>query len=1030
MNATYQRILNNVEESQNHEIKRLVRHTFQIIAYSPCLTSPPLSIEGLCEAVSIPEGSDTFQTEDLIDENEILHWCSSLVRRSSSGKYLEFAHYSVEEFLRDVCPGDPVFDSYSISAEKARSLVGHLSLRYLTFKNHELDFSPTEPGMREILEKNALRPFYEFAALWWIDCIREQPAREFVSESIQSLFSPNKGASFHAWALEILRPCFMHTHKDYWEGFLWASSGILHPDFTTLHMASGLGLLSICEGLLSKGASMIDKSSAFGTPLHCAIGGLDICTDGTGRVLSAVSHIIHAPKRSQSANDRQVIVHTLVDAGANITLRRATRHKVLSPLSLSAILGISEMGSRRGFFAHHIRMITELLSKGFQVEEQDLFHFSNLLLWSHIIPDDSESISALQQLADTLAQSHQNEPASRLYHRLQNFSSDYGIPLRMRPSPNDGGKPDTDGSVEEHFVAAIRSNDSVKLERLLEGEGTASLKEFRLTAPGIAAERWTPVHIAIVARATKTLDVLLKYGFDPDQKDGKGHTPLHWSSRLRYESGARILLQHGASSLTRNDEGENAWHIAVSKNSPMVLQVLLGLAAGSQTEALQMESKSGCTPIWKALERLYEKIVLLLLPHCTSKQFWKGERICFRLSARMGSTKVIKSLLDAGVEPDDWEPESGSPLHYLPFNCTVQHVRLLKTVFPHSPRRSIDGKSAFELHLTHSLKFNREADEEILIELLPEEASELNHLARVQGLQMLEGDLATLMHHAACLGRITIVRFLHRHGADINAKTRNGYSPLHLAVQAEHLEMVDTLLILGANQTPVVGGLTPLALACKNANSEIVWKLLNETTGSANTSESHGCGNRSVEIRESHPRVLDALGTELLDAIVRQDIEACEYLKGISFPMDIQLAKASGLTPLMTAIRLPDCLDVAEWLLDNGASVSLVAPPWPSKSKRPIRFHTALEAASSRPSCNRILSRMTWKYFQEGGCFRGLSQSPIHAAVGNPQGLSIMLHTLQEILSDGLTSTTTTDCDPNILDRNMDNLFLLVLLRT
>lgn len=979
-----------------------------------------MTIEGLCEAVSIPEGSDTFQNDDVMDENEILQWCSSLVRRSPDGQYLEFAHYSVEEFLRDVCPGDPVFDSYSISTEKARSLVGQLSLRYLTFRDHELDFGPTETEMHATLAKNAKRPFYEFATLWWVDCIREQPAREFVLESVQSLFNPKKSASFHAWALELLRPCFMKLHKDYRHDLLRAGSGLLRPDFTTLHMASGLGLLSICEELVREGPSMINRGSAYGTPLHCAIGGLDICADGTGRVLNHVSHIVHAPEGSRAAPDRQNIVRTLLDAGAQVTVRLATRHRVLSPLSLSAILASSEMGSRRGFLAQQLRMITELLSTGFQVEEQDLVHFSNFLIRPNVATDDSESISALQKLSDTLAHSHQNVSTSRLQHLLQIFESDYGIPLRTGPSQIDGGKSDMDG-----FIAAIRNNDSINLERLLEGEGAAMLKEFRLTAPGIDAERWTPVHVAIDAGAMNTLEVLLKYGFDPDEMDSKGNTPLHLCSRLHCESGARILIHHGASSLKRNNRGETAWYEAASKGATMVLQVLLVLAADNQTEALQMESESGNTPICKAIKELNKESVLLLLPYCSSKQFWKGEkRICFRKAAMMGSTKVIKSLLDAGFGPDDWDSELGSPLHHLPFDCTVQHVRLLKASFPHSPRRSTDGKSAFELHLAHSLKTNREADEEVLAELLPEDASELNHLARAQGLKMLEGDLAALMHHAACLGRTTIVRFLHRNGADINAKTRNGYSPLHLAVQAENPEMVDTLLKLGADRDPVVGGLTPLALACKNANSEIVWKLLDQKTGPANTSESLGGGKPAVEIRESHPWVLDALGTELLDAIIRQDIEACEYLKNIGIPMDVQLAKASGLTPLMAAIRLPDCLDVAEWLLDNGASVSLDAPPWPSRSKRPTRFYTALEAAALRPSCNRILSRMTWKYFQEGGCFLGLPQSPIHAAVRNPQGLSIMLQTLQEILSDSPISTISTDCNPNILNANRTHVFL------
>lgn len=343
----------------------------------------------------------------------------------------------------------------------------------------------------------------------------------------------------------------------------------------------------------------------------------------------------------------------------------------------------------------------------------------------------------------------------------------------------------------------------------------------------------------------------------------------------------------------------------------------------------------------------------------------------------MGLTKVIQSLLDIEIQLDDWDSELGSPLHFLPVNCTVQCVGLLKASFPLSPRRSIDGKSPFEWLLTKFLKTGIEGNEQVLRELLPEEASDLNHLAPVEGVQMLDGDVVALMHHAACLGRTTIVRFLHRHGADINIKTRNGSTPLHLAVQTD-----------------------PLA-----------------------SPESHGGEAQSIEVGESH-LVLDVMVTALLDAIVRQDIEACTYLKNIGCPMDMQLAKGSGMSPLMAAIRLPDCLDAAEWLLDNGASVSGVAPPWPSRSSRTTRFYTALEAASCKASCNRILSKLTWRYFQEGRCFLDLARSPIHAAVGNPQGLSIILRTLQEIYSDGVLKAASIDCDSMFSDTSRSHISL------
>lgn len=88
------------------------------------LASPDdLSTREICEAVSISHDCDTLDDDDILDENEILRWCGSLVRKSSDGFKIEFAHFTVKEFLQDSCPRDLTLSFYAVSDEKIYKLL-------------------------------------------------------------------------------------------------------------------------------------------------------------------------------------------------------------------------------------------------------------------------------------------------------------------------------------------------------------------------------------------------------------------------------------------------------------------------------------------------------------------------------------------------------------------------------------------------------------------------------------------------------------------------------------------------------------------------------------------------------------------------------------------------------------------------------------------------------------------------------------------------------------------------------------------
>ena len=100
LEATYDRILERVNargEGACRRVERILRwlsHPYTV-----------LNVRQLCEAITINEGSTVLDTEDLVDVQDILINCSSLVSLSADGTTVEFAHFTVGEYLRGIDPG-------------------------------------------------------------------------------------------------------------------------------------------------------------------------------------------------------------------------------------------------------------------------------------------------------------------------------------------------------------------------------------------------------------------------------------------------------------------------------------------------------------------------------------------------------------------------------------------------------------------------------------------------------------------------------------------------------------------------------------------------------------------------------------------------------------------------------------------------------------------------------------------------------------------------------------------------------------
>jgi hypothetical protein len=129
--SSYERILERVNRSSK-ESQALVVRTLHWIVYADhdyiAGDGSSLITEMLLQALAIRDGEEFFEQSSMTSEEELLHWCSSLVR-SRSG-YLELAHFTVKEFLQTIDPVQkPNFRQYCLSGD--HTILGKACLNFV-----------------------------------------------------------------------------------------------------------------------------------------------------------------------------------------------------------------------------------------------------------------------------------------------------------------------------------------------------------------------------------------------------------------------------------------------------------------------------------------------------------------------------------------------------------------------------------------------------------------------------------------------------------------------------------------------------------------------------------------------------------------------------------------------------------------------------------------------------------------------------------------------------------------------------------
>ncbi|KAI0873130.1 hypothetical protein GGS24DRAFT_517948 [Hypoxylon argillaceum] len=715
--STYERILNKVHAS-NIQARTIVQKTLLVIfSYSSSL-----STDAICQIVSMPQDdTDTFEEDEVIEERELRLLCSSLVRTSPNGETLEFAHYTVQEFLVEICSSHPTLNFYQVDFDRASLLVGCACLKYLTLRNYERFPEDKDSEISYISQRNSSRPFYEYAAISWRNILTGHMEDDRVSRLLLILFDRKKSACFQAWSLELARHCLI-THKGKFS-FRVASrcgtseavvrttiSALLRPDFTTLHLAATLGLSNICEILLEEGAD-VNTKSLYGSPLHCAVGGLSVFADVNVNTFSNG----YVALRDNDPEARNRTIQIMLGSGADILSRFS------SPFRQTSMLGLLALNSMYG---KDLMAAADLIKAGAEVEDEDLVHFRHKFDYTYrfLSPlEFKENLGngiAITSLIEALGMP--DNPGSAEY-RLLALTSQFAQKMELGLATqtithialtvwvND------DNAMCAFLEKAVETNDVDALRAFIDNDRVAQVRSVR---PLVRDEGCTLVHTAVAFGAVNCLRLLLGAGCSSDAPLSDGRTPAHLCYKDRDEDALRVLLEHQVSTNIQDEKKNTVWHYAAGANSAKILKLLLTQEQENKS-ALCLESLEGQTPICVALSSGHKEAVVALMQECPTLDFWKGGAYLYRDAAAIGSAQIVRKLLNVGVPLDAIGPNSESPLHFLGLRTDGECARLLVEVFPHCCLKMQNDKTIpLESYLTEAIEQTCAIDDETFRALL------------------------------------------------------------------------------------------------------------------------------------------------------------------------------------------------------------------------------------------------------------------------------------------------------------------------
>ncbi|KAK3559943.1 hypothetical protein QTP86_029546 [Hemibagrus guttatus] len=494
------------------------------------------------------------------------------------------------------------------------------------------------------------------------------------------------------------------------------------------------------------------------------------------------------------------------------------------------------------------------------------------------------------------------------------------------------------------------------------------------------------LHNACSFGHAEVVNLLLRHGADPNSRDNWNYTPLHEAAIKGKIDVCIVLLQHGAEPSIRNTDGRTALDLAESSAKAVLTgeyrkdELLESARSGNEEKLMSLltplnvncHASDGrkSTPLHLAAGYNRVKTVQLLLQHGADVHAKdKGDLVPLHNACSYGHYEVTELLLKHGACVNATDLWQFTPLHEAASKNRVEVCSLLlshgadptflnchnKSAIDLAPTALLKDRLAYEFRGYALLQAAREADLFRLKKHLSPETINFKHpqthetalhctsaspypkrkhvceilLRKGANINDKTKDLLTPLHLAAEKSHNDIIELLVKHEAKVNAVDSQGQTPLHRAAQCGHLQ--SCRLLMNADSDPLftsLQGFTPSQLSNHNIQDEGVLagnldtdrQLLEASKSGDLETVKKLCTLQNVNCRDADGRQ----STPLHFAAGYNRVAVVEYL--LQHGADVHAKDKGGLVPLHNACSYGH-YEVAELLVIHGAVIN-VADLW------------------------------------------------------------------------------------------------------
>ncbi|XP_008207481.1 poly [ADP-ribose] polymerase tankyrase isoform X1 [Nasonia vitripennis] len=460
-----------------------------------------------------------------------------------------------------------------------------------------------------------------------------------------------------------------------------------------------------------------------------------------------------------------------------------------------------------------------------------------------------------------------------------------------------------------------------------------------------------PLHNACSFGHSDVVRLLLEAGANPNTRDNWNYTPLHEAAIKGKIDVCIALLQHGADPNIRNTEGKTALELADTATKPVLTgeykkdELLEAARSGNEERLLQLlnplnvncHASDGrrSTPLHLAAGYNRSRIVQILLQNGADVHAKdKGGLVPLHNACSYGHFEVTEALLKHGAAVNASDLWAFTPLHEAASKSRAEVCSLLLSEGADPTQLNCHSKSAIDvaptLELQERLAYEykghclldacRQADPAKLKKYLSPEVANFKH--------PYSGD--TPLHCAAASPypkRKQIVEMLIRKNVALNEKNKDFLTPLHVATDHSHYDVMDVLLAHNAKVNALDGlGQTALHRCAREDNIQACRILLSYNVDQSIVSlqgytAAQVATENVLKILQDPPNGSEDAEAQLLEASKSGDLTAVERILQAN-PHSVNCRDLDGRhsTPLHFAAgynRVP----VVEYLLAHGADV-------------------------------------------------------------------------------------------------------------